>query len=65
MARTKTIEGQVLWQLGGAEEDSRLLESDRHLRLAYGGDDDDDDDDDEEAGGRLIPPSDLRVGHQP
>ena len=44
MARTKTNMGQALWQPGGAEEDSRFCEDDRHLRLAY----DDDDDDEEE-----------------
>ena len=35
MARTETTEGQALWQPGGAEEDSRFREGDRHLRLAY------------------------------
>ena len=35
MARTNTTEGQALWQLGGAEEDSRFHDSDRHLCLAY------------------------------
>ena len=35
MARTDTTEGQALWQPGGAEEDSRFREGDRHLRLAY------------------------------
>ena len=34
MARTDTTEGQALWQPGGAEEDSRFREGDRHLRLA-------------------------------
>ena len=33
MARTDTTEGQALWQPGGAEEDSRVREGDRHLRL--------------------------------
>ena len=28
-------EEQALWQPGGAEEDSRFCEGDRHLRLAY------------------------------
>ena len=35
MAGTDVTEGQALWQPGGAEEDSRLLEGNRHLRLAY------------------------------
>ena len=35
MDRTDTTEGQALWQPGGDEEDSRLREGDRHLRLAY------------------------------
>ena len=35
MARTDTTEGQALWQPGGAEEDSRFREGDRHLHLAY------------------------------
>ena len=35
VARTDTTEGQALWRLGGAEEDSRFREGDRHLRLAY------------------------------
>ena len=35
MARTNTTEGQVLWEPGGAEEDSHFREGDRHLRLAY------------------------------
>ena len=43
MARTDTTEGQALWQPGGAEEDSRFLEGDRHLHLAN-------DDDEEEEG---------------
>ena len=37
-------EGQALWQPGGAEEDSRPREDNRHLHLAY-----DDDDEEEEA----------------
>ena len=40
MAGTNTSEGQALWQPGGADEDSRLREGDRHRHLAY--------DDDEE-----------------
>ena len=35
MARAKTTEGQALWQPGGAKEDSRFREGNRHLRLAY------------------------------
>ena len=35
MARTDTTEGQALWQPGGAEEESRFREGDRHLRLVY------------------------------
>ena len=42
MAGTDTTEGQALWQYGGAEEDSRLREGNRHLHLAY-------DDEEEEA----------------
>ena len=38
---TLLIEVQALWQPGGAEEDSRLREDNRHLHLAY-------DDDEEE-----------------
>ena len=38
VARTNTTEGQTIWQPGGAEEDSRFREGDRHLRLAYGDD---------------------------
>ena len=34
MARTDTTEGQALRQPGGAEEDSRFREGDKHLRLA-------------------------------
>ena len=30
-----TSEGQAVWQPGGAEEDSRLREGNRHLHLAY------------------------------
>ena len=36
MAGTDASEGQALWQSGGAEEDSRLREGNRHLHLAYG-----------------------------
>ena len=32
---TDVSEGQVLWQPGGAEEDSCLREGNRHLHLAY------------------------------
>ena len=35
IARTETTEGEVLWQPGGAEEDSRFREGNRHLRLVY------------------------------
>ena len=35
VASTKTTEGQTLQQPGGAEENSRFREGDRHLRLAY------------------------------
>ena len=35
MAGTDTSEGQAVWQPGGAEEDSRLREDNRHLHLAY------------------------------
>ena len=35
MAGTDASEGQALWQPGGAEEDSRLREGNRHLHLAY------------------------------
>ena len=35
MARADIAEGQGLWQPGGAEEDSRFREGDRHLRLGY------------------------------
>ena len=35
MAGTDASEGQALWQSGGAEEDSRLREGNRHLHLAY------------------------------
>ena len=35
MAGTDSSEGQALWQPGGAEEDSRLREGNRHLHLAY------------------------------
>ena len=42
MAGTDASEGQALRQTGGAEEDSRLREGNRHLHLAY-------DDDEEEA----------------
>ena len=44
MAGTDASEGQALWQPGGAEEDSRLREGNRHLHLAY------DDDEEEEEG---------------
>ena len=35
MARTKTIEGQALWQPGGANEDSRFCEGNGYLRLVF------------------------------
>ena len=35
MAGSDATEGQAVWQPGGAEEDSRLREGNRHLRLAY------------------------------
>ena len=35
MAGSDASEGQALWQPGGAEEDSRLREGNRHLHLAY------------------------------
>ena len=35
MAGTDASEGQALWQPGGAKEDSRLREGNRHLHLAY------------------------------
>ena len=34
-AALSTTEGQAVWQPGGAEEDSRFREGDRHLCLAY------------------------------
>ena len=35
MAGTDASEGQALWHPGGAKEDSRLREGNRHLHLAY------------------------------
>ena len=35
MTRTKTIEGQALWQPGGAKEDSCFRESNGHLHQVY------------------------------
>ena len=35
MVGSDASEGQAVWQPGGAEEDSRLREGNRHLRLAY------------------------------
>ena len=35
MAVSHASEGQAVWQPGGAEEDSRLREDNRHLHLAY------------------------------
>ena len=35
MAGSNASEGQAVWQPGGAEEDSRLREGNRHLHLAY------------------------------
>ena len=43
MAGTDATEGQAVWHPGGAEEDSRLREGNRHLHLAY-----DDDEEEEE-----------------
>ena len=39
MAGTDVSEGQALWQPGGAEEDSRLREGNRHLHLTLAYDD--------------------------
>ena len=33
--KTETTEGQALWQPGGAEEDNRFREGNRHFHLAY------------------------------
>ena len=35
MAGSDASEGHAVWQPGGAEEDSRLREGNRHLHLAY------------------------------
>ena len=35
MAGSDVSEGQAVWQPGGAEEDSRPREGNRHLHLAY------------------------------
>ena len=35
MAGTDASEGQAVWQHGGAKEDGRLREANRHLHLAY------------------------------
>ena len=35
MTGSDASEGQAVWQPGGAEEDSRLCEGNRHLHLAY------------------------------
>ena len=35
MVGSDAPEGQAVWQPGGAEEDSRLREGNRHLHLAY------------------------------
>ena len=35
MAGSDTTKGQAVWQPGGAEDDSRLREGNRHLHLAY------------------------------
>ena len=48
MAGSDASEGQAVWQPGGAEEDSRLREGNRHLHLAY-------DDDEEEVTGMTRP----------
>ena len=53
MAGSDASEGQAVWQPGGAEEDSRLREGNRHLHLAY--------DEEEEKEEDLY--SNLRVGH--
>ena len=47
MAGPDATEGQAVWQPGGAEEDSRLREGNRHLHLAY-------DEEEEGAGPSLI-----------
>ena len=47
MAGTDVFEGQALWQPGGAEEDSRLREGNRHLHLAY-------DDEEEDHSGNIV-----------
>ena len=35
MAGTDASDRQAVWQPGGAEEDNRLREGNRHLHLAY------------------------------
>ena len=35
MAGSDASEGQAVWQPGGAEEDSRFREGNRHLHLEY------------------------------
>ena len=52
MAGSDASEGQAVWQPGGAEEDSRLREGNRHLHLAY--------DDEEEVYTRPCFPNSLR-----
>ena len=42
MAGSDASEGQAVWQPGGAEEDSRLREGNRHLHLAYDDDEEED-----------------------
>ena len=48
MAWTDITAGQALWQPGGAEEDSRLREDNRHLQLAYDDDDEEEEEEEEE-----------------
>ena len=65
MAESDVTEGQALWQPGGAEEDSRLCEGNRHLHLAY--------DEEEEEGKEnkspnssvIFPDSPLSTHHHP
>ena len=51
MAGSDGSEGQAVWQPGGAEEDSRLREGNRHLHLAY-----DDEEEEEEAARSAVLP---------
>ena len=43
MAGIDASEGQALWQLGGAEEDSRLHEGNKHLHATYGEEEEEED----------------------